>query len=1642
MLGGGWPYHYVSNSRADFIDVVTLPVAGTYSVLFDPDGSAIGSGTFTLYDVPADVSGSISAGGAAVSVTLGTPGQNGRLSFSGSAGQRVALRATGSGFVPSSKGAFVSILRPDGSTLTNTYPGQVTNSSARFLDTVTLASTGTYSVFVDGFEEAAGTVAVTLYDVPPDLADPIAISGSPVSVSLVTGQNAQLPFTGAAGQTIVFSRSAITFSLAYYRLLDAAGATVASSGLVGKSDGALGVDLPATGQYTLVVDPYGDYVGGAMVRLSVRGDAPVDGSEVSSCGTVPVLRAQPVAGATEYQFQVAADSGFGSVVSDSGLLPKTNTFAPAAGALQAGRAYHWRWKTGTGSWSPGRSFATSLPKLGARESATTWALGPLAVNLVNGNLIAGLPGPSYPTATGAIGVSLAYNSLDTADRGLGAGWLLDAGAGEAGAPVLLLDRNLLVGGLRFDAVEAVYSDGSSTCFTHVGETATYVAAPGDGQLLSKNADGSWTLVSGETIASYGVADGATAVASLTAVESSGALAGNGKLSYVYSVTDSSKIASITDGAGRSLNFTWSALNPAGCAGAIVCVTGPDGVTWRYVGDAGGGTGGKLLRVNNGTRDVAQVGYDAGGRLSKLQNANDLDPSSASPGYDGTHTLAIAYSDAGKVASIGEGPVTGQAPATATWTFGYFPGAVATSATRAAHEGTPLGSVRSADGYTSVTPPRQQGQPTPRSRMTYYDNLGQPLEQVDLLGSRTLTQYNAREQLLWSEDEDGNPTDYSWDPVNDVLLSTTGPDADGAGPLARPVVGNRYDEVRIGTGAAAGAALEGLQASYFANVNLAGRPATRLTDASVDFDWGSGGPAALNGQSDGFSVRWAGNLVIGSAGSYTFSTRADDGTRLTIDGVVAVDNWKDQTVATVSSGPISLAAGLHKLVLEYYERGGPAEVELRYSCSACAPAVADQVVPAAALRPAWLNQTSTVSPLGRVAFRHYAQPETGLPDYALVRLGDGTNVITSFDYDSYGRITRKVMPKGNAARTIAAEGGLQGSPNLTFATDWSYYGATETAAPPAVCGGGSAVSQGELLESVTPSGIAATTSVYDLAGRPVASTNGKGSVCSSYDAEGRLTSAKAPGDSQATTYTYDPAGQTRTVSDASGTVTSEYDEAGRVKRSVDSYGAEATFAYDSEGNLTGRTTAAGALASSPNHTTSYGYDDEGALTSLTDPAGRNYSFFHDTRGLLKATQYPNGTFSWYEYNPAGALTALSNRHGNLTVPLPAAAPADANSLVDYSYTYELEGRKTEEVRSGGGLTIETTGFVYDELGRLESVNLPSGVTRSYSFDLDSNRTAVVENGGTVAAYTYDPLVTAGVDQLTSVSENGVTRTFAYNSDGETTSYGDKALSWDGWGRHSGGTFAGESVTYEFDPAGFRRKRTSGTATTRYLHGGLYETDNAGAITLTDVDGPGGDLAHYAGSPSTASTVSYLYYNGHGDLAANADSSGTRTDAFTYDPFGNPLQSLAQNSAVERWTGRWDKKHDSASSLVEMGARPYDPSLGRFLAIDPIEGGSLNAYEYAGQDPVNNYDLDGQRCRQCPVSGRGVNSFSRIQAARVAGRFKVSIGRHPRVEALRDPKYHSYAIAGRQGIYQVGGYWVGRGRKLRFHATHVFIDRRVP
>jgi hypothetical protein len=223
-----------------------LAQTGTYSILVDPTGTATGTTTLTLYNVPADASGTITAGGSAVTVTTTVPGQNGALTFTGTAGHRMALNV-GAGPVGT-----VSLRQPDGATLASAASGAL----SAFIEPTTLPSSGTHSAFVDYRQANTGSVALTLYDVPADVTGTVTVNGSATPVTITTaGQNASLTFTGTSGQLMTVRMTGNTMSTTTVKLLKPDGSQLTASTSVLSSFNLAQQTLPVTGTYTVVVDP-------------------------------------------------------------------------------------------------------------------------------------------------------------------------------------------------------------------------------------------------------------------------------------------------------------------------------------------------------------------------------------------------------------------------------------------------------------------------------------------------------------------------------------------------------------------------------------------------------------------------------------------------------------------------------------------------------------------------------------------------------------------------------------------------------------------------------------------------------------------------------------------------------------------------------------------------------------------------------------------------------------------------------------------------------------------------------------------------------------------------------------------------------------------------------------------------------------------------------------------------------------------------------------------------------------------------------------------------------------------------------------------------------------------------------------------
>ncbi len=124
---------------------------------------------------------------------------------------------------------------------------------------------------------------------------------------------------------------------------------------------------------------------------------------------------------------------------------------------------------------------------------------------------------------------------------------------------------------------------------------------------------------------------------------------------------------------------------------------------------------------------------------------------------------------------------------------------------------------------------------------------------------------------------------------------------------------------------------GLKGSYYSNqVKTFNDPATLVrTDPTVNFNWGTGSPAASISV-DSFTVRWTGAVQPPLSDVYTFYTTADDGVRLWINNQLIVDDWVDQS-ATERSGSINLVGQQrYNIRMEYYENGGNASATLVWS----------------------------------------------------------------------------------------------------------------------------------------------------------------------------------------------------------------------------------------------------------------------------------------------------------------------------------------------------------------------------------------------------------------------------------------------------------------------------------------------------------------------------------------------------------------------------------------------------------------------------------------------------------------------------------------------------------------------------------------
>ncbi|MEW2289677.1 RHS repeat-associated core domain-containing protein, partial [Streptomyces sp. NPDC047841] len=477
----------------------------------------------------------------------------------------------------------------------------------------------------------------------------------------------------------------------------------------------------------------------------------------------------------------------------------------------------------------------------------------------------------------------------------------------------------------------------------------------------------------------------------------------------------------------------------------------------------------------------------------------------------------------------------------------------------------------------------------------------------------------------------------------------------------------------------------------------------------------------------------------------------------------------------------------------------------------------------------------------------------------------------------------------------------------------------------------------------------------------------------YDSQGNLTKVTPPSPLKPITYTYDELGRQKTVTDGRGiTTTYTYDNRDRIKTQT-AGNITATFTYDADGNLKTRTTPAGTSAftydeqnrertrtlpgtgttqitydpsgnvdsaTDTGGTVTYGYDDANELTSVTEPGGAKTSFEYNKNGKRTKTTFAGGTTQTVTPDDSSRPTKIEVKSGSATL-----------SSISYDYS-NGDNKDTDKIRKR---TVDgaTTAYTYDTLGRLtKAVETKDGSTTAgwaYCYDKAGNRTQS-STGTSLPAC------------------DSAQHTYSYNDAGELTAYdSNSAFSYDGAGNETSAASAtGARTNEEWTPftqlAAYTR---SGVAinqtyagvdnTQRLTRDSTTFTNAAVGITGQTATGtatgfvrePSGTLV---GMRSGGSTQYYLT-DAQNSVIGLVDTTGKRTATYTYGPYGEPR---ANTGTLQPF--RYTSAYLDPAGLYKMGARYYDPQLGRFTQPDPSRK-EKNVYLYAQGDPVNRSDPAG-------------------------------------------------------------------------------------
>lgn len=506
-----------------------------------------------------------------------------------------------------------------------------------------------------------------------------------------------------------------------------------------------------------------------------------------------------------------------------------------------------------------------------------------------------------------------------------------------------------------------------------------------------------------------------------------------------------------------------------------------------------------------------------------------------------------------------------------------------------------------------------------------------------------------------------------------------------------------------------------------------------------------------------------------------------------------------------------------------------------------------------------------------------------------------------------------------------------------------------------------VKQGETL--LTEKTYDSATGGKGLLATSVGYTGGKAytSRVDSYDIRGRATAKTfvAPDDgtglagSYQTKYHYDLADRVTAIDHPAigglpaETVTTTYTDGRATKVSSPLASYLASAGYDDNGRLLSRVfgTAAGGTTVSRTLT----YDDANGSGWL-----KNITTSTLTGSTSKKVQDDT-----YTRNNVGAVTALRE---NVDSQQQCFAYDDLRRLTG-AWTTAATGCTATPQSDFAGPDPYQTAYGYDQLGNIQSVTdkasaSAAAVTRDYkypgysadetTYTPDQQRphavTAVARSSGGSDTYTYN-----NTGQMTGRTVDGVASVIEWSPLHRVSRITQKKTTGD------------EVTSYVHDADGNAILRNAPTEKVLYIEGHeLRKTGTAAPKATRYYAAEGASVAMRVADGSASGKLTWLLTDGQSSTQLMITAAGGAVLRRRLNPFGKQ-RSTTQVLPAETDRGFLGKAEDDSTGLSLLGARMYDPSLGRFMSTDPIttpeQPQTLNVYAYARNNPVNSTDASG-------------------------------------------------------------------------------------